>query len=202
MFVVEGNIGSGKSTLLKMLADQNIHTSQEPVADWLSFKDNTNTSVFDKYYNNPSRYAYVFQMHVMLTRLEQCKNNYGKKHVSERSVFTDKNIFADMLHEQGVMDDIEHRVFLSWFRHVVEMIPQIKGWIYLRVDPETCFERVRARDRQSEDNISLDFLKALHEKHEQWFLKKNEEHNVLIIEDNDQDAVEKILTFINNNETS
>ncbi len=40
--------------------------------------------------------------------------------------------------------------------------------IYLRAKPETCLERIKTRNRPEEQSITLDYLKQLHERHEEW----------------------------------
>jgi len=40
--------------------------------------------------------------------------------------------------------------------------------VYLRAKPETCLERIKTRNRPEEQSITLDYLKQLHDCHEQW----------------------------------
>ena len=46
------------------------------------------------------------------------------------------------------------------------------GFIYLRTSPETCYQRLKKRARSEETGISIDYLRALHQKHEDWLLHK------------------------------
>lgn len=45
--------------------------------------------------------------------------------------------------------------------------------VYLRASPETCLERIQKRHRSEEESISLDYLHTLHERHEEWLIKRN-----------------------------
>ena len=43
----------------------------------------------------------------------------------------------------------------------------------MRATPETCLERIRQRHRSEEEPIDLDYLQALHERHEEWLVQRN-----------------------------
>ncbi|CAF3913910.1 unnamed protein product [Rotaria magnacalcarata] len=44
---------------------------------------------------------------------------------------------------------------------------------YLRATPETCLQRIHARNRSEEESISLDYLQKLHECHEEWLINRH-----------------------------
>jgi deoxyadenosine/deoxycytidine kinase len=58
--------------------------------------------------------------------------------------------------------------------------------IYIRTDPDVCYERLKKRDRESEVTISLDYLRSIHLKYEKWVngLKENNQTNIIIINGN------------------
>jgi deoxyadenosine/deoxycytidine kinase len=68
--------------------------------------------------------------------------------------------------------------------------------VYLRTKPATCLERIRARNRPEEVSIDLDYLNALHERHEEWLAVRTYDDisspPVLIV-DADQDK-ERVYT--------
>ena len=113
---IEGNIGSGKSTLLKRISEinSNVVTLQEPVDVWNSIKDENGKTILELYYADQKKWAFAFQMMAFITRAkklrEAVENNPGKVIVTERSVFTDKNIFAMMLHDSGIIDEVEYSI--------------------------------------------------------------------------------------------
>ena len=195
MFVVEGNIGSGKSTLLRKLETKGIQVIQEPVDEWFNIKNDDNDSIFELFNKDPHKYAFEFQMYVMLSRLKKLYANINNNIVFERSILTDKHIFVDTLRDSNILTTIQEDIFKDWFNYVFKDTKKIKGIIYLRMDPKVCFERIAQRDRKSESNISLEYLLAIHKKHEDWLLN-NSEYNVLIIDDNDETNIEKIIEFI------
>ena len=80
IFSIEGNIGSGKSTLVKMLKNKlkiikntSVIYLPEPVEVWESIKDKDGKNAIEKYYENPEKYAFSFQMMAYISRIHQLK---------------------------------------------------------------------------------------------------------------------------------
>lgn len=65
---------------------------------------------------------------------------------------------------------MELRIYDSWFDLVVSVLPGLvlDGLIYLRASLDTCHRHLKLRKRAEENNVSLDYLRGLHEKHENW----------------------------------
>ena len=68
------------------------------------------------------------------------------------------------------MNGMELSIYDSWFDPVVSILPGLvpDGFIYLRASPDTCHRRLQLRKRVEENNVSLDYLRGLHDKHENW----------------------------------
>ena len=169
---IEGNIGSGKSTLLKRISEinPNVVTLQEPVDVWNSIKDENGKTILELYYADQKKWAFAFQMMAFITRArklrEAVENNPGKVIVTERSVFTDKNIFAMMLHDSGIMNDVEYSIYIHWFNELTLGI-QVDRIVYVRTEPTECEFRVKCRNRTGE-TIPLEYLESCHDYHEKW----------------------------------
>ena len=185
MYFLEGNVGTGKSTFLAALGKlENVHVTFEPVNEWANIV-NTSTSgknLLEEFYLDQPRYAYTFQSIAFRTRV---KNLIGlptdKQNIVERSILTDRNVFAKTCYETGKMNDIEWSDYNSWFDWLAGHVTP-KGYIYLRADPEISYERIRQRNRCGEECITLSYLKELHRKHDDWLIT---EANVLILNVND-----------------
>ena len=148
IFSVEGNIGSGKSTLIKQLKKHMkivngipIVYLEEPVDIWQQIKDE-------------------FQMMAYITRITQLRRAVEKHKksiiITERSILTDRNVFAKMLHENKTLDEISHQIYLKWFDELSRNL-KINSLIYIKTKPETSLRRVLKRNRHGE-TIGLDYL--------------------------------------------
>jgi deoxyguanosine kinase len=179
---IEGNIGSGKSTLIKMLKDLNnkqIVFLPEPVDEWNNIVDSNGTNILTKYYSDQKRYAFSFQMMAYITRLKQlmeCVYDDDTIIITERCLYTDREIFAKMLYDSGLIEDIEYSIYLRWFDFFIKNV-QINKFIYLRVEPSISFERILQRNREGEI-IPIEYLQNCHDYHETWL---NNKENVLVL---------------------
>lgn len=185
---LDGNIGSGKSTIAKRLksfyndceninpggCEYNVVFLDEPVDDWCSIRDNDGKSLLQKFYNNQAQYSFAFQMAAYISRLallrtciQNIKNSNSTKPtviITERCIYSDKFIFAKMLHDEQKIDEIEYKIYLRWFDTFVDDFPAINV-IYINSPPQICQERIKRRCRQGEEIIPLDYLKKCHEYH-------------------------------------
>jgi deoxyadenosine/deoxycytidine kinase len=180
IFSVEGNIGSGKSTLIKQLKNHMKNVSdipvvylEEPVNIWQQIKDENGDNIIIKYYQDQKKYAFQFQMMAYITRITQLRKAVEQNKnciiITERSILTDRNVFAKMLHENNILDDISHQIYLKWFNELSRNL-EIHSLIYIKTKPETSLKRIIKRNRPGE-TIDLNYLQICHNKHEEWILK-------------------------------
>jgi deoxyadenosine/deoxycytidine kinase len=176
-YIIEGNIGCGKSTMLSLLRNEkDVEVIEEPVHVWKDIKeekeDGQGENILGLFYKNPSRYAYLFQTIVFKTRMMALEPKQEKPiRFSERSIWTDKNIFSKSCFEMGHMSSIEKSAYDVWFDWLERKITRKPdGIIYLRATPEVCLDRVRQRHREEESSVSLDYLTVIHDKHEKWLM--------------------------------
>ena len=87
--------------------------------------------------------------------------------VTERSILTDKNIFAKMLYDSNAITDLEMKIYDEWSKYFSEK-NDIDGIIYLQNTPKCSKNRIDKRGRPEETSISLDYLTSLHEYHNNW----------------------------------
>lgn len=182
IITIEGNIGSGKSTLVNHLSDafndsDSVYFLQEPVDEWNKITDDTGKTMIEKYYENQEKYAFSFQMMAYISRLTLLRNalkNNPKIIITERSIFTDKNVFASMLYKDKKIEKVDYTIYNQWFDEFLKDIPPVST-IYVRTEPTVAKERVDRRARKGE-TIPLDYLQLCHDYHEQW-LYQNETAN-------------------------
>lgn len=179
MFIVEGNIGAGKSTFLKLLAQKvpQISVVQEPVYDWQSKV--YGQSLLANFYEQPQRWAYTFETLTMMCRVREhlhLQETSSQTTVCERSIYSGFYCFAQNSFDSGFLSKLEWSMYCDWFSFLVPTAcvkPQ--GFIYLRATPEVCCERIKKRSRSAEDTISPEYIKHIHQRHEE-FLLTNREH--------------------------
>jgi deoxyadenosine/deoxycytidine kinase len=176
VFFVEGNIGTGKSTFLSMIEKvypSLVQVIYEPLDLWLDFKDKEGKNILQYFYEDPKRFAYTFQNVAFISRVEKLGEvDLSKKYIFiERSIWSDKNVFAKNCYENGLMTDIEFQLYEKWFDYLSKKL-NLKftySFIYLKASPEISFERMNARNRKEENKISLDYLTQISKKHDDWF---------------------------------
>lgn len=184
IFSIEGNIGSGKSTLVKELKksvpnilDKKVVYVQEPVNEWSKIKDKKGETILEKFYANQHKYAFSFQMMAYISRLALLRNivreNPDAIIITERSVFTDREVFAKMLYDEGKIEEVDYQIYLKWFDEFIEEIP-VTGLIYVTTTPEKSKERVDLRARAGE-SIPLSYLQRCHNYHESWIKNINKQ---------------------------
>ena len=174
---LDGNIGSGKSTTWNLLKEayngrDDVHFVEEPVGSWSKVKDAAGVPILTNFYKDKQAYAFRFQMMAYISRLallrQTVRANAGRCRViiTERSVDTDRNIFAKMLYDSGDIAHDEYAIYNMWFDEFVRDLP-VAGLVYIRADPETCMQRIHKRGREGE-SIPLDYIQKCHDYHDAW----------------------------------
>ena len=215
---IDGNIGSGKSTLMGNLKayfsdNKNIVFLKEPVDEWETITDENGTTILEKFYENSSKYGFSFQIMAYISRLDvirkEIKKNPNAIFISERSLFTDKLVFAKMLFDSGNIELVNYKIYLKWFDTFADDFP-ISKVIYVNTDPEICHMRIEKRSRTGESNIPLEYLQNCHKYHNNMLnvnsvdcVCKNQlvlNGNIDLYENKEQinEWIEQINTFINN----
>ena len=194
---IEGNIGSGKSTLLENLMQhysQNTHVIflREPVDDWEKIKDKQGNTMLKKFYAEQEKYAFAFQMMAYISRLKILRDtiksidNTTEQYIiiTERSLYTDKHVFAKMLYDQHKIEDVCYEIYLNWFEEFINDFP-INYSVYIKTLPDNCYIRMNKRARDGEEVIPLSYLNECHNYHECFLDEDNKiTSNKLIIDGN------------------
>ena len=170
---IEGNIGSGKSTILRSLkkylsGNKNIIFLQEPVDQWETIKDIHGNTILKKFYINQQKYSFAFQMMAYISRLSILKKAIEENPeaiiITERCLYTDKFVFAKMLYDDNLIEDIEYQIYLKWFDDFID-INQLYKIVYLKTDPQICYQRINKRKRDGESAISIEYLEKCDKYH-------------------------------------
>ena len=203
IIAIEGNIGSGKSTILKELEKMNYNPLDvifvnEPVSEWLEIKLGDKNAL-ELFYENQKENSFWFQILAYITRLRNLlniieNNQKNKIIICERSIYTDKYVFAKMLYETGNISEIEWITYSYWF-DTFKKQTKIDLILYVNTEPEECFNRIIKRNRVEEiDKISKEYLINCHNKHIEWF--KEKDANTKIYHIDGKDTVENIMKYV------
>jgi deoxyadenosine/deoxycytidine kinase len=183
IITLDGNIGAGKSTLLEAIKAHlpTVTVIPEPVGEWLTMTNEHGESLLKLFYKDKRRWAYTFQNAAILTRLldtqrilKEWRPESGKLPIiiTERSVLTDRHVFADMLHDDGILDDLEWKLYLRWYEAYATDLP-IKGIIHLNTSANTSNTRIKIRARDGEESIEISYLEQLDAQHNKWVSKSS-----------------------------
>ena len=176
MYIVEGNIGVGKTTFLNLIRNNssNIEVIEEPKDSWTAKVQGQ--SLLANFYTDTKRWAYTMETWAMICRvLDHIKvqEDANPYRVMERSIYSGHYCFAQNGYANGVLSELEWTIYLQWVEHLVhKQCKSPRGFIYLRANPETCNQRVLKRNRESEKNLTLEYLKQIHTWHERFLIQK------------------------------
>ncbi len=183
---VAGNIGAGKTTLSTQLAKY---------FNWsVHYEDADDNPYLADFYNDMQRWAFNLQIYFLNSRYKQVLKilNGEKTVIQDRTIYEDAHIFAPNLHEMGLMSTRDFDNYQDLFATMSSQISGPDLLIYLRASIPTLVSRIHERGRDYEGNMSLDYLKKLNQRYENW-ISGYQEGKLLII---DADNVD----FINNPE--
>ena len=186
---IEGNIGSGKSTLLSNLRqyyenNSNVVFLKEPVDEWEKIKDENGETILKKFYADQEKYSFPFQMMAYVSRikvlrdtLKTIKTDIEDKNIiiiTERSLYTDKMVFAKMLYDTKKIEHVNYQIYLNWFDTFSDEFP-VNKVVYVKTSPDKCYQRIVKRSRTGEENIPLEYLTSCSIYHDNMLDKENQE---------------------------
>lgn len=179
---IAGNIGSGKTTLTEML------TTRYGAKSYLEETDNPYIGDF---YNDMNRWSFNLQMYFLGSRIRQTMDMLADRSVDifqDRTVYEDAHIFADNLHQMGLMSSRDINTYMSIFNLVTNLVPKPDLLIYLKASVPTLIAQIRRRGREYEMNIDELYLKRLNDKYDHW-IENIYDGEVLVIDKDHEDFI-------------
>jgi deoxyadenosine kinase len=158
---IAGMIGAGKTTLADLLGGHlGIDVYYEPVE---------NNEYLEDFYRDTKRYSFATQIYLLNKRFQQHQEIIWRKRpaVQDRTIYED-SVFAKMLAETGLMDERDYRTYVELFSNMSNFMCKPNVIVYLDVSPNRSMERIKARSRDVESGITLDYLHALHRGYEEF----------------------------------
>ena len=173
MILLEGNIGAGKSTVGRVLkASGTFDFIEEPVDMW---RGGFASNLLEAFYRDMNRWSFTFQILAFITRAKTWQEILARtshsRIVLERSIFTDRHVFATSMHHLGAMSETEWQVYCGlWEFLASNYCVEPDCILYMRTPAQVCLERMRVRDRTEEVGVKLDYLERLEALHDEWLL--------------------------------
>ncbi len=88
--------------------------------------------------------------------------------IQDRTIYEDAFIFAENLHDMGLMTTRDYENYRSIFDNITSFIKPPDLLIYLKASVPTLVNNIQRRGREYESGIRLDYLSKLNEKYTKW----------------------------------
>ena len=162
---VEAIIGAGKTTFCREVGQRlNLRIIEEPVE--------TNPYL-ELFYQDPKKWAFPMQIfllhrrHLMqqLAAIEATGVGGYKGAILDRSLSGDR-VFAELHVKMGNIEPLDWGNYEICYDGMCRTLLPPTKLIYLDVQPETAYERMKQRNRGAEAGVPLDYLKELRDGYE------------------------------------
>ena len=157
---VEGAIGVGKTTLTRMLAER--------FDARLVLEEVEENPFLPLFYADPRRYAFQTQLSFLLSRYRQ-QQEFAQIDLFQTGVVSDYLFAKDRIFAHLTLADGE----LALYEGIVSLLnvevirPDLV--IYLQASSERLMERIAARAREYEQNVTLEYIHDLNEAYNHFF---------------------------------
>jgi deoxyadenosine/deoxycytidine kinase len=183
---IVGNIGAGKTTLTELLSKHFTWEAQYEAVD--------NNPYLEDFYGDMKRWSFNLQIYFLNSRFQQLIDlQQGDKNIiQDRTIYEDAYIFAENLHDMGLMSSRDYENYRAIFDNITTFIKPPDLLIYLKASVPTLVNNIQRRGREYESGIRLDYLSKLNDKYKKWI--DNYKEGKLLVLDKDK------LDFANNPE--
>ncbi len=158
---IAGNIGSGKTSLTEILA-RRCHMATY-------FEESDNPYIGD-FYENMNRWAFNLQIYFLGSRIKQAREILAGNSdlIQDRTIYEDANIFADNLHQMGLISSRDFDTYMKIYDLAANLLPHPDLLIYLKASVPTLISQIQKRGRAYEMSIDEHYLERLNKKYDHW----------------------------------
>ncbi|WP_158995942.1 deoxynucleoside kinase [Mucilaginibacter sp. L196] len=159
---IVGNIGAGKTTLAELLAKS---YGWDPL-----FEAVDNNPYLEDFYNDMKRWSFNLQIYFLNSRYRQLMDiqESGRNVIQDRTIYEDAFIFAENLHDMGLMTTRDYENYRAIFDNMTAYIKPPDLLVYLKASVPTLVNNIQRRGREYEIGIRIDYLSKLNEKYQKW----------------------------------
>ena len=88
--------------------------------------------------------------------------------IQDRTIYEDAFIFAENLHDMGLMTTRDYENYRAIFDNITAFIKPPDLLVYLKASVPTLVNNIQRRGREYESGIRLDYLSKLNDKYQKW----------------------------------
>lgn len=187
---IAGNIGSGKTTLTRMLS---LHYGWTP-----RFEPVMDNPYLEDYYKDIRRWAFNLEVFFLKERFRDVLDitaHPEKTVIQDRSIFEGVYVFVANNYAQGQLSERDYTAYMELFDQMINIVKYPDLMIYLRAPLEKLVENIQKRGRDYEQTISLDYLKGLNERYEE-FIKNRYRGRVMTVDVSNMDFQNRQEDFL------
>ncbi len=182
---IEGVIGAGKTSVALMLSEK---LNAKLILE--NFEDNP---FLEKFYVDPSKYAFRTQMFFLLERYTQLQEVHQKE-LFQNFVVSDYIFEKDKIFAYLNLSDDELKIYEQVVQGLDKGIVVPDLVIYLQSPVERLMQNIKRRDREIEKEISEDYISSLNEAYN-YFFSRYKASKIMIVNCEEIDFVNNRSDF-------
>ena len=110
-------------------------------------------------------------MTAAISKIQSLQDTSKPYRLVERTLLCQEKVFIPLLVKNNFLTELEQ----SLLEHFFTMVKNHEGVVadiivYLRTSPKIALTRIQKRNRQGEEDLSLDYLTKLHSYYDKWLL--------------------------------
>ncbi len=160
--VIEGVIGAGKTTLARILTER-FHAK-------LVLEEFEENPFLPSFYADPARWAFQTQLSFLASRFRQQKRLL-ERDLFHQIVISDYAFDKDRIFAHLNLQGDELQLYESLYTLMQPATPTPDLVVYLQSSPERLMQNIRSRARSYELNMDPDYIGALNEAYDYYFLR-------------------------------
>lgn len=160
------------------------------------YEDTVQNPYLSDFYDDMQRWSFNLQIYFLNSRYRQIieLREGDKTVIQDRTIYEDAKIFAPNLHEMGLMATRDFENYQALFELMTSQIKPPDLLVYIQASIPTLVNHIHNRGRDYEGSISLDYLKRLNQKYEDW-IAGYDKGKLLIIDGNNLDFIKSAEDF-------